>query len=157
MQKNKIAIIIFILFMLFLFTGIALSFFINTNFFSETNNKKENEPIYGEQVEYYTNVPGEAVGNNEINIPKINFECKSGEVIEIVEGEYTIEVKVIGEENNLCEVFATLTRAPGFEAILIGSNATCFLTQSEINNLSNDTDISKLNCKGVLYELAKAR
>lgn len=154
MEKRKLAIVSLIVILLIIIFGISIFILINTNFEKGINN---GEPIYGEQVEYYTNAPGEAVGNNEIASQGINFKCESGEIIEIVEGDYTIEVKVIGEENNLCEVFATLTRAPGFEALLIGSNATCFLTQSEINNLSNDTDISKLNCEGVLYELAKAR
>lgn len=155
MQKNKLILITAFAFLIILITTLGIIFLLN-NYFNHFEEETNNDKVYGEQIEYYTNDPNQVIENNEI-IKEVIFICEEGKVIEIVEGEYTIEVTVIREENDLCEVFAKLTRAPGFEALLIGSNATCFLTQSEINQLSNDTDISKLNCSGVLYELAKAR
>lgn len=94
-------------------------------------------------------------GSEENKANKSKYECIIGNEYDIVQGEYTIRAEMVGQVDGLCEVFATLTKAPSFEAFAIGANATCYLTAAELNSLGPSTNISTLNCSGYLYELAK--
>ncbi len=140
---------------------IAILFISNFIIFSSQTTYKDDK-IYGEQTEFYTNNPGDFVGENNFNIEytnpnKIEFVCEKGKIVEIVDGEYQIDVEILNKEDEICKVFAVLTRAPGFESFFVGSNATCYLTKPQIDNLSPSTNIADLNCSGQLYELAKMR
>jgi hypothetical protein len=115
------------------------------------------EDEYGTQTAIYTNNNYEGSGTQS-NVNTTNnseYQCIIGNKYEIVQGEYTISAEMKAKVGTKCEVLATLTRAPGLEAFAIGANATCYLTDVELNNLGPSTNISDLNCSGYLYELAK--
>ena len=81
-----------------------------------------------------------------------NCETKS----EIFEGnDMQIQATINGKEGTKCIVNFVLIDAPFPTSLAIGQTAVCKLSKTEINAISENSNIADFDCEGPLYDLAK--